>query len=90
LISIAPDSRLSTARNKRQNKIDFNNLKLLKLTGIIEDFKTLNDTTTFSIYYLGLKESNGFTIKKMNSFRNNLQNRTFFLVLLSLIATAAF
>ena len=66
-INSARFSLINRIGTKGKTKIDFNNLKLAEINGIIEDFKTLNDTTTFSIYSLGLKESNGFTIKKMNS-----------------------
>ena len=52
---------------KGKTRIDFNNLNLSGINGIIEDLKTLNDTTTFNIYKLGFKESSGFTVKKMSS-----------------------
>jgi hypothetical protein len=52
---------------KGKAKIDFNDLQLSDIYGSIEDFKTLNDTTTFNIYSLGFKESSGFRIKKLTS-----------------------
>ena len=52
---------------KGKAKIDFNNLNLSGINGIIEDLKILNDTTTFNIYNLGFKESSGFTVRKLNS-----------------------
>jgi hypothetical protein len=67
---------------KGKTRIDFNNLKLYGINGIIEDLKTLNDTTSFNIYNLGFKESSGFTVKKMSSSvilarQNILLNSTF-------------
>jgi hypothetical protein len=50
-----------------KTRIDFNNLNLSEINGIIEDLKVLNDTTTFNIYKLGFKESSGFRVKKMSS-----------------------
>jgi len=48
-------------------KINLNNLRLSGLNGIIEDFKSINDTTSFNLYNLGFRESSGFTVRKMNS-----------------------
>ena len=50
-----------------KTRINFNNLNLSEINGIIEDLKVLNDTTTFNIYKLGFKESSGFTVRKMSS-----------------------
>ncbi len=50
-----------------KTRMDFNNLNLSGINGIVEDLKTLNDTTTFNIYKLGFKESSGFTLKTMKS-----------------------
>jgi len=50
-----------------KTKIDFNNLKCTGLNGIIEDFRTFNDTTSFSIYSLIFRESSGFNVKKLSS-----------------------
>lgn len=50
-----------------KTKIDFNNMRLSDLNGIIEDFKIINDTTSFNIYNLGFRESSGFAVNKMNS-----------------------
>lgn len=66
-INDARFSLINRKGTKGKTKIDFNNLKLTGINGIIEDFKTLNDTTTFNLYSLGFRESSGFTIKKMNS-----------------------
>ena len=67
---------------KAKTKIDFNNLNLRELNGIIEDLKIFNDSTTFNIYNVGFKESCGFSVKKMNSSvtlarQNILLNSTF-------------
>ena len=66
-ISGARFSLLNRNGIKPKTKVDFNNMKLSELNGIIEDFKTLNDTASFNIYSLGFVESSGFTVKKMNS-----------------------
>jgi len=52
---------------KSKTRLDFNNLNLSGINGIIEDLKTLNDTTSFNIYNLGFKEAGGFTLKKMKT-----------------------
>ena len=52
---------------KSKTKMDFNNLNFTGINGIIEDLRTLNDTTIFRIYNLGFKESSGFAVKKMSS-----------------------
>jgi hypothetical protein len=52
---------------KVKTRIDFNNLNLSGINGIIEDLKILNDTTTFNIYKLGFKESSGFTVRNISS-----------------------
>ena len=47
--------------------IDFNNLRLSGINGIMEDFIVRNDSTSFSIYNLSFIESGGFTVRKMIS-----------------------
>jgi hypothetical protein len=66
-ISDARFSLINRTGTRGKTKIDFNNLNLAGLNGTIEDFKTLNDTTSFNIYSLGFRESCGFTVKKLNS-----------------------
>jgi hypothetical protein len=66
-INNARFSLINRTALKGKNRIDFNNLNLSGINGIIEDLKTLNDTTTFNIYNLGFTESNGFRVKKMSS-----------------------
>ena len=66
-ISNARFSLINRSVIKGKSKIDFNNLNLSDLNVTIKDFKTLNDTTTFSIFNLGFKESCGFKVRKMNS-----------------------
>ena len=60
-------SLINRVAPKGKTKIDFNDLKLSDVNGIIEDLKILNDSTSFNIYNLGFKESNGFRVKKMGS-----------------------
>lgn len=66
-LSDARFSLINMSASKGKTKIDFNNIKISGLNGIVEDFKILNDTTSFSIYNLGFRESSGFTVRKLNS-----------------------
>ncbi|MCE5345617.1 MAG: translocation/assembly module TamB [Bacteroidales bacterium] len=64
------DARFSMVKKnsqKSKTKMDFSNLMVRDLNGIIEDFKVKNDTTVFSIYNLALNESSGFSVKRMSS-----------------------
>jgi len=54
-ISDARFSFINRTGLKAKTKMDFNNLNLTGINGIIEDLKILNDTTTFNIYNLGFK-----------------------------------
>jgi hypothetical protein len=66
-ISDARFSLINHTGIKGKTKIDFNNLNLTGINGIVEDIKIDNDTMSFNIYNLGLKEAGGFLIKRMNS-----------------------
>jgi hypothetical protein len=66
-INDARFSLINKSVQRGKNKIDFNHLDLSGFNGIIEDFKMLNDTTSFNIYNLGFKESSGLTVKKFSS-----------------------
>ena len=66
-ISNARLSLLNKIGIKSKNPIDFNNLRLLDVNGIIEDMIIRNDTTSFNLYNLGFRESSGFTVKRLNS-----------------------
>jgi hypothetical protein len=50
-----------------KSRIDFANLNLAAINGIVEDFKVLNDSTTFNIYNLGFKEESGFRVSRLSS-----------------------
>ncbi len=50
-----------------KSRIDFNNMNLNNIHGIIEDFLIFNDTTTFNIYNLGFIESSGFNVSRLSS-----------------------
>ena len=71
----------SAARGK--SVVDFTNLNLSEIYATIEDLKILNDTTSFSVYSLGLKESHGFTIQRMDASvtlaKNNIILNSLFL-----------
>jgi len=66
-INNARFSLVNHSSPKVRTILDPNNLHLSGINGIIEDFKTLNDTTSFKIYDLGLRESSGFSVEKMKS-----------------------
>jgi hypothetical protein len=55
-------------RTREQGKtiINFNNLGLTGINGIVEDFKIRNDSVSFNIYNLTFRESSGFHVKKMS------------------------
>ena len=64
------DGRLSLINEKNKKTkpgIDFNNLKLSALNGIIEDLKIHDDTTSFDLYKIAFREAGGLRLKKMNS-----------------------
>ena len=48
------------------NKIDFNNLDLSGINGIIEDLRIENDTTSFKVYNLAFREKSGLTVNRMS------------------------
>ena len=63
-----PDSPSSIIQRTRgKSLIDFNNLNLTAINAIIEDLKIYNDTTSFTVYNLGFKESCGFSVQKMST-----------------------
>ena len=66
-INNARFSLINKSASKGKTKIDFNDLKLSEMNGIIEELNILNDSTSFNIYDLGFKESSGFRVKKMGS-----------------------
>jgi hypothetical protein len=59
-------SLVNRTRKIKDTGIDFNNLHLTKINGILEDFRTGNDSTGFSIYNLAFRESKGFSVQKMS------------------------
>ncbi|MCX6254369.1 MAG: translocation/assembly module TamB domain-containing protein [Bacteroidia bacterium] len=67
-ISDARFSLINHTGLRSKTKIDFNNLKINSINGIIEDLRIQDDTTSFNIYNLGFKESTGFIINRMSSF----------------------
>ena len=57
----------SDIQANKKAKIDFNNINITDLNGIIEDIKIINDTTSFDIYNLNFKEAGGFYLERMKS-----------------------
>jgi hypothetical protein len=60
-------SLINRSAPKGKTRIDFNDLNLSGINGIIEELKTMNDTTVFNLYNLGFKESSGFSVRKLSS-----------------------
>ncbi|HBE41620.1 MAG TPA: hypothetical protein DDW27_10540, partial [Bacteroidales bacterium] len=58
---------INRGANLNSNSMDFNNLHLSDINGIIEEFSVRDDTTSFSIYNLSFSESGGFNMRKMTS-----------------------
>ena len=56
---------INRTREKGKTLINFNDLGLAGINGIVEDFKIRNDSVSFSIYNLTFRESSGFNLKKM-------------------------
>jgi hypothetical protein len=60
-------SLINKTGNESKTIVDFNDLKLSGINGILENIKIHDDSTSFEIYNLGFRESKGFGVKKMNS-----------------------
>ncbi len=59
---------LINKRNKTIRKgINFNDLRINHINGIVEDLRIENDSTTFSIYNLAFREQSGFFINRMSA-----------------------
>jgi hypothetical protein len=50
-----------------KSRINFNNLNISSINGIIENIESKNDTTSFIIYNLTFREKCGFQVKRMSS-----------------------
>lgn len=64
------DARFSLINHngiRSNSKLDFNNLNISGLTGRIEDLKIENDTTSFNIKNISLREKSGFIVKNVSS-----------------------
>ena len=57
---------INRTREKGKTLINFNDLGLTGINGIVEDFKIRNDSVSFSIYNLIFRERSGFNVKKMS------------------------
>jgi hypothetical protein len=66
-ISNAKFSMINRLVNKPAAAIDFNNLRLSGINGIVENFRFYDDTTSFDIYNIAFRESEGFNVKRLNS-----------------------
>jgi hypothetical protein len=65
-ISNARFALINENNRKENEQIDFSNLHLSQINGIMEDFKIRNDSTTFSLYNVAFREEGGFTVKKLS------------------------
>ncbi|MCJ7447828.1 MAG: translocation/assembly module TamB [Bacteroidales bacterium] len=66
-LSDARFSLINKSGIKSSTPINFNNLRLNDLNAIVEEFEVYRDTTSFSIYNLGFRESSGFAVNRMSS-----------------------
>ncbi len=66
-LSNARFSLINHRAARGKSVVDFSDLKLSEIYATIEDLKIQNDTTSFSVFSLGLKESHGFTIQRMDA-----------------------
>ncbi len=66
-VSDARFALINRTGTKGKSLIDFNNINLGSINATIEDLKIQNDTTSFSVYSLGFRESGGFTVQKFSS-----------------------
>jgi hypothetical protein len=66
-ISDARFSLINHSGTRGKTVVDFNNLNLTSVNAIIEDLKIYNDTTSFTLYNLGFRESSGFSVQKMST-----------------------
>lgn len=66
-ISNARVSLVNKNNIKSNSPIDFNNLRLTSVNGIVEDLIIMDGATSFNLYHLGFMESSGFEVKMMNS-----------------------
>jgi hypothetical protein len=74
-LSGATFSLINQTAARGKNKMDFNNLNLSGINGIIEDLKIINDTTSFRVYNLTFKEKSGLSVNRMNcNFSMSKQN----------------
>jgi hypothetical protein len=64
-LSGARFSMINQSVPQSKDKMDFNNLKLFGINGIVEDFKIENDTTSFNVYKFVFKERSGLTVNRM-------------------------
>ncbi len=66
-ISHSSFSLINRQANLNTQGIDFNDLMVTRLNGILEDFKIINDTITFNIYNLAFREKSGFYVNRLAS-----------------------
>ena len=66
-LSDARFSLIDMTSSPGKTKINFGNLNFSGINGMVEDLKILNDTTSFTIYNLALRESSGFNIKRLST-----------------------
>ena len=82
-ISDARFSLINQSGTRGKTVVDFNNLNLTSINATIEDLKIRNDTTSFTLYNLGFKESSGFSVQRMSTSvtlsNRNIMLSSFFL-----------
>ncbi|MBK7710423.1 MAG: hypothetical protein IPJ37_05390 [Bacteroidales bacterium] len=66
-INDARFSMINQKGAKSKSPVDFNNLNLTEINAIVEDLRIYNDTTSFTVYSLGFRESSGLSIQKLSA-----------------------
>jgi hypothetical protein len=66
-ISDAAFSLVNKYNPDTKTPINFNNLKIAGINGIVENLENFKDSTKLDIYNLSFKESTGFIVKKLNT-----------------------
>lgn len=57
---------VNRTKDKGKTIVNFNDLDLIGINGILEDFIIRNDSVSFNIYNFAFRESSGFNVKKMS------------------------
>lgn len=54
------------SKTRSKTKMDFNNLRLDSINGIVEDLEIKNDTTSLNVYQLSCREQSGLVLNRLS------------------------